>query len=46
LDFSGNPYPIYKGDNLTKKGTVNKMKSEAAIYGNDGVTLIKLGELV
>ena len=44
LDFSGNPYPWYSGDNLTKKLTTNKMKPEATIYGNDGVTLIKLGE--
>lgn len=44
LDFKGNPYPIYSGDNLTKKGTVNKINPFATIYGNDGVTLIKLGE--
>ena len=41
LDFRGNPYPIYNGGNLTKKGTVNKNIPFAAIYGNEGTKLIK-----
>ncbi len=41
LDFKGNPYPIYSGNNLTKKGKVNKIAPTAAIYGNEGTKLIK-----
>lgn len=44
LDFKGNPYPIYSGNNLTKKGTVNKNISIAAIYGNEGTKLINIKE--
>lgn len=41
LDFKGNPYPIYRGDSLTKKGTVSKTAPTAIIYGNEGTKLIK-----
>ena len=41
LDFKGNPYPIYRGDSLTKKGTVSKTAPTATIYGNEGTKLIK-----
>lgn len=41
LDFKGNPYPVYSGSNLIKKGTVNKNAPIAAIYGNEGTKLIK-----
>ena len=44
LDFNGNPYPIYRGGNLTKKGTINKNTSSAAIYGNEGTKLINIKE--
>ena len=45
LDFKGNPYPIYSGDNLTKKGTVKKVNPKAAIYGNEGTKLINIKEI-
>lgn len=45
LDFRGNPYPIYSGDNLTKKGTVNKVNPKAAIFGNEGTKLINIKEI-
>ena len=41
LDSKSNPYPIYRGNNLTKKGTINKNIPIAAIYGNEGTKLIK-----
>ena len=41
LDFRGNPYPWYSGDNLTKKGTASKIAPTATIYGNEGTKLLK-----
>lgn len=45
LDYKGIPSPIYKGDNLTKKGTVNKVNPCASIYGNEGTKLINIKEI-
>ncbi len=44
LDFRGNPYPLYSGDNLTKKGTASKIAPTATIYGNEGTKLINIKE--
>jgi len=45
LDYKGIPSPIYSGDNLTKKGTVNKVNPKAAIFGNEGTKLINIKEI-